>query len=57
MNIQEVETVLCKWKSHMNGHYPLWNDIHDVNTGLEPWAGRCSAARAFLAHMPKETGK
>ena len=57
MNIQEVETVLCKWKSHMNGHYPLWNDIHDVNTGLEPWAGCCSAARAFLAHMPKETGK
>ena len=41
----------------MNGHYPLWNDIHEVNTGLEPWAGCCSAARAFLAHMPKETGK
>lgn len=57
VNIQEVETVLCKWKSHMNGHYPLWNDIHDVNTGLEPWAGCCSTARAFLNHMPKETGK
>lgn len=54
MNIQEVETVLCKWKSHMNGHYPLWNDIREINGGLEPWAGRCSAARAFLNHMPKE---
>lgn len=57
VNIQEVETILCKYKSHCNGFYPLWNDIHEINTGLEPWAGRCSAARAFLHHMPKETGK
>jgi hypothetical protein len=54
VNIQEVETVLCKWKSHMNGHYPLWNDIREINTGLAPWAERSPAARAFLNHMPKE---
>ena len=52
VNIQEVETVLCKWKSHMNGHYPLLNDIVDIRSGLEPWTGKCSAARAFLSHMP-----
>ena len=52
VDIQEVETVLCKWKSHMNGHYPLLNDIVDIRSGLEPWTGKCSAARAFLSHMP-----
>lgn len=52
VNIQEVETVLCKWKSHMNGHYPLLNDIVDIRSGLEPWTGKCAAARAFLSHMP-----
>ncbi len=54
INIQEVETVLCKWKSHMNGHYPLWNDIREISTGLEPWAAYNQTARAFAGHMPKE---
>ena len=54
VNIQEVETVLCKWKSHMKGHYPLYNDIREINAGLGPWAASCPAARAFLHHMPKE---
>lgn len=53
INIQEVETVLCKWKSHMNGHYPLYNDIREINEGLRPWIGSCSAAAKFYAHMPK----
>lgn len=52
VNIQEVETILCKWKSHMNGHYPLNNDIDEINAGLERWKGTCAAARAFAAAMP-----
>lgn len=52
VNIQEVETILCKWKSHMNGHYPLNNDIQEIRDGLAPWASGCAAARAFLGHMP-----
>lgn len=54
VNIQEVETVLCKWKSHMNGHYPLYNDIRDINTGLQDWLPASEAAQKFYAHMPKE---
>jgi hypothetical protein len=54
INIQEVETILCKWKSHMNGHYPLYNDIHEINTGLKPWVDKCVAARNFLECMPRE---
>ena len=52
INIQEVETVLCKWKSHINGHYPLFNDIDEIRTGLAPWADVTGAAQVFLNHMP-----
>lgn len=52
VNIQEVETILCKWKSHMNGHYPLNNDICEIRAGLEAWAPFCRSAAAFLGRMP-----
>ena len=35
VGLQEVETVLCKWKSHQNGHYPIGNDIVEVREALE----------------------
>lgn len=53
INIQEVETVLCKWKSHMNGHYPLNNDIHEIAEGLEPWLTSCPTAVVMLQALPK----
>lgn len=31
----EVETVLCKYKSHLNGHYPVGKDTHEVREGLD----------------------
>lgn len=52
INIQEVETVLCKWKSHVNGHYPLFNDIDEIRAGLQPWATCSASARRFLSFMP-----
>lgn len=52
INIQEVETVLCKWKSHMNGHYPLNNDIDEINEGLDHWSPHCASARLFRSAMP-----
>lgn len=55
INIQEVETVLCKWKSHINGHYPLYNDIDEIRTGLAPWLPHTEAAAIFLNHMPART--
>jgi hypothetical protein len=54
VNLQEVETILCKWKSHMNGHYPLFNDIRDIRDGLMPWADHSDTAASFLKCMPEE---
>lgn len=54
IGLQEVETVLCKWKSHLSGHYPLYNDIHEINHGIEPWSRVDETAACFLERMPKE---
>lgn len=53
VNIQEVETILCKYKSHCNGHYELFHDINEIRSGIAPWAEKFAAARAFLDHMPE----
>jgi len=35
INVQEVETIMCKYKAHVNGHYPLFNDTIEILEGLE----------------------
>jgi hypothetical protein len=32
--IQEYETIFCKYKSHLNGHYPVGKDTHEILHGL-----------------------
>lgn len=34
VNVQEVETIMCKYKSHYNGHYPVGNDTAEVENAL-----------------------
>ena len=53
IDLQEVETVLCKWKSHCNGHYPVGNDTIEINEGMEPWAAVSETARLVKSNMPK----
>lgn len=48
IRLQEVETVLCKWKSHRSGHYPLGNDIGEIGEGLEPWTAVSTVASQML---------
>lgn len=44
INIQEIETVLCKYKSHVNGHYPIGKDTREVIHALsEPQWGEYAA--------------
>lgn len=52
VGLQEVETILCKWKSHQNGHYPLNNDIDEIRNGVQPWKGVSDTAQQFMAVMP-----
>lgn len=52
VSLQEVETVLCKWKSHINGAYPLWNDTDEIREGLSHWKQHSKFAEIFLEGMP-----
>lgn len=57
VGLQEVETILCKWKSHRNGHYPVGRDIAEIRHGLLPWYNHSPLARSFLAAMPPEVAQ
>jgi Alpha-glutamyl/putrescinyl thymine pyrophosphorylase clade 2 len=56
VGLQEVETVLCKYKSHLNGHYPLNNDIDEIRAGLGEWSRISETARHLLLHIPGGPG-
>ena len=51
VGVQEVETILCKWKSHMNGFYPIGKDTREIRHGLKGWG---DLARELKHHLPKE---
>lgn len=51
VNIQEIETLTCKYKSFYNGHYFVGKDITEVRHGLVGWG---DLAQELLKHAPKE---
>lgn len=51
VNIQEIETILCKYKSHWTGHYPLGKDSREVREALHGWGG---LAEKMAAAVPQE---
>lgn len=52
VNIQEVETILCKWKSHNTGHYPVGIDSRELRHGLEAWAPHSAVAHELYHYAP-----
>ena len=53
VDLQEIETILCKWKSHMNGHYPLLNDTLEIRAGLAAWGQVSPMAAQMRLLMPE----
>jgi len=53
VGLQEVETVLCKWKSHVNGHYPLYNDLVEIRHHALPWRQHSRLAGRFIDNLPE----
>ena len=49
INIQEVETILCKWKSHMGGHYRIGNDSQHIHKSLNRYSSASQLARHMIA--------
>lgn len=52
VGLQEIETILCKWKSHLTGHYPVGIDTHELGKAAAAWAGVSETARRFQASLP-----
>jgi hypothetical protein len=50
-NIQEIESMACKWKSSLSGHYWVGKDIHEVRHGLKGWG---ETASLLSKYMPPE---
>jgi hypothetical protein len=48
INIQEIETVLCKFHSHTHGRYPVGKDIEEIHKGLLKYKD-CTHAAIMLA--------
>lgn len=48
-----LETIFCKHQSHLNGHYPLFNDIDEVTEGIHPWIPYSHFAKLFMDCVPK----
>lgn len=48
-----LETCACKHLSHLNGHYPLYNDIDEINHSLQGWLSVSENAKLFYEKMPK----
>ena len=49
INVQEVETVLCKWKSYLNGHYTIGEDIESIRKGLSVFADSPTCSQLLSA--------
>jgi hypothetical protein len=52
LNVQEAETIFCKWKSHLHGHYALGKDTREVYHGLHGWGAVADLMRIHLAKLP-----
>ena len=45
VNVQEVETIFCKYKSHLKGHYPMGKDTTENLHMLEQWGQQSDLAK------------
>jgi hypothetical protein len=50
VNVQEIETVFCKYKSPLKGHYPLGKDTLELHHSLAGWGDLAEQLRSQLPH-------
>lgn len=51
INVQEIETILCKWHSHLGGHYPVGKDSRELRLGILRYA-RYRTSQKLLKGLP-----
>lgn len=48
VGLQEVETIMCKWKSHLNGHYEIGKDTKELRHSLDGWGPLATRLKEFV---------
>lgn len=49
VGLQEIETILCKYKSHWNGHYPVGKDTEELKKILDSrWGELASRMNSYV---------
>lgn len=48
VNVQEAETILCKYKSYLNGHYPVGTDSREIYHALDGWGESAKQLQSIL---------
>lgn len=51
VNVQEIETIFCKWKSHVKGHYPIAKDTRELHHALVGWGDLADQLKKGLPHV------
>lgn len=49
LNIQEIETILCKWHSHLHGKYEVGKDTKEIRHALEDFQKYKTARQLYSA--------
>lgn len=52
INVQEIETCLCKYKSYRHGHYPPGKDTKEVYHAMKGWGPLASRLRKYMPDTP-----
>jgi len=52
INVQETETICCKWHSHLGGHYPIGKDTTEIKHGLLRY-GESSVAQQLITTITR----
>lgn len=56
VGVQELESVLCKWHSHLHGHYAPGKDSKEILAHLEGWRPLAEQMRQYVPLVGTEVG-
>jgi hypothetical protein len=54
VGVQECETILCKWHSHLNGHYPVGKDSREILEHLRGWGNLAESLQKYVPGIEDE---
>jgi hypothetical protein len=51
VGVAEIETILCKWHSHLSGHYPVGKDSREILEHLHGWGPLAEQLQKYVPRV------